>query len=157
MIMLLEAGLPVVHALLEFNVRETWSALTGVYVNTGLFVPEATPLTFHWYDGIAPPFTAVAVNVTGVPAQTGFALEVIETLTGRFGFTLIEKCADDPVHPLALGITVIVALPSTGVNAGIVLTPEISGSPIDVPPEMSKRTPEGIPVIGTGVVIAPLQ
>jgi hypothetical protein len=31
-----------------------------------------------------------AVNVTEVPAQTGFADGATETLTGRFGFTVIE-------------------------------------------------------------------
>jgi hypothetical protein len=31
----------------------------------------------------------VAVNVTGVDAQTGFAEATIDTLTGRFGFTVI--------------------------------------------------------------------
>ncbi len=31
----------------------------------------------------------VAVNVTDVPEHTGFADAAIETLTGRFGFTVI--------------------------------------------------------------------
>ena len=31
----------------------------------------------------------VAVNVTDVPEQTGFADGAIETLTGRFGLTVI--------------------------------------------------------------------
>ena len=33
--------------------------------------------------------TGVAVKVTEVPAQTGFAEAAIETLTGRFGFTVM--------------------------------------------------------------------
>ena len=32
----------------------------------------------------------MAVNVTEVPAQTGFADAAIETLTARLGFTVIE-------------------------------------------------------------------
>ena len=41
------------------------------------------PLTFHWYDGAGPPLTGVAVNVTEVPAQTGFAEAEIVTETTR--------------------------------------------------------------------------
>ena len=54
-----------------------------------LLVPEFTPLTFHWYDGVSPPLVGVAVNVTGVEAQTGLVEAMIDTLTGRFGLTVI--------------------------------------------------------------------
>ena len=47
-----------------------------------LFVPALTPLTFHWYAGINPPLTGVAVNVAFVPAQTGFDNAEMELLTG---------------------------------------------------------------------------
>jgi hypothetical protein len=47
------------------------------------------PFTFHWYAGDVPPLTSVAVKVTEVPAQTGFAEAEIETLTGRVGLTVI--------------------------------------------------------------------
>ena len=47
------------------------------------------PLTFHWYDGDDPPLVGVAVNVTCVPAQTGFAEGEMDMLTGMFGFTVI--------------------------------------------------------------------
>ena len=36
-----------------------------------------------------PPWVGVAVNVTDVPAQTGFAEGETETLTGRLGLTII--------------------------------------------------------------------
>ncbi len=36
----------------------------------------------------------VAVKVTEVPAHTGFADGAIETLTGRFGFTVIVMVLD---------------------------------------------------------------
>ena len=36
-----------------------------------------------------PPFAGVAVNITKVPAQTGFAVGEMETLTGRLGLTII--------------------------------------------------------------------
>jgi hypothetical protein len=48
-----------------------------------LVAPEtATPFTFHCQAGVVPPFVGVAVQVTLVPWQTGFAEAVIETLTG---------------------------------------------------------------------------
>ena len=44
-------------------------------------VPLATlpPFTLHVYTGAGPPFTAVAVNVTGVPEQEGFSDGLIVT------------------------------------------------------------------------------
>jgi len=36
----------------------------------------------------------IAVNVTGIPAQTGLLDAVIEMLTGRFGFTVIVIVLD---------------------------------------------------------------
>ena len=53
-------------------------------VAPGILIPPF----FHWYNGNVPPFEGVAVNVTEVPAQTGFAEAVIETLTGNNGFTV---------------------------------------------------------------------
>jgi hypothetical protein len=50
----------------------TISPSDGVYVNTLLFVPASTPLTFHWYMGAVPGLTAIAVKITVVPVQTGF-------------------------------------------------------------------------------------
>jgi hypothetical protein len=38
---------------------------------------------------LSPPLVGVAVNVTGVAAQTGLAEATIETLTGRIGFTVM--------------------------------------------------------------------
>jgi len=43
----------------------------------------------HWKDGVAPPLTGVTVKVTEMPAQTGLADGAIETLTGKFGLTVI--------------------------------------------------------------------
>jgi hypothetical protein len=48
------------------------------------------PFKFHWYKGAAPPFVnAVTLKVTLVPSQMllSASLEVILTLTGKFGFT----------------------------------------------------------------------
>ena len=52
------------------------------------------PFTFHWYAGVFPPLVGVAEKVTEVPAQTGFADAPIETLTGRFGFTVMVTVFD---------------------------------------------------------------
>jgi hypothetical protein len=49
----------------------------------------------------------VAVNVTDVPEHTGFADAAIETLTGRFGFTVILivfEVAGFPVGQVALEV-----------------------------------------------------
>ena len=77
------------------------------------------PLTCHWYDGAAPPLVGVAVNVTDVPAQTGFAEAAIETLTGRLALTVIVTMFDvagDPVAQVALEVsTHVTASALTGV------------------------------------------
>ena len=77
------------------------------------------PLTFHWYAGAAPPLTGVAVNVTEVPAQTGFADVAMETLTGRFGFTVmvtVLEVAGFPVVQISLEVsTQVIASPIDGI------------------------------------------
>ena len=50
---------------------------------------------------MVPPLTAVAENVTIVPAQTGLAEGEIDTLTGRFGLTLIVTDPDNAGLPVA--------------------------------------------------------
>ena len=58
---------------------------------------------------MVPPFTAVAENVTVVPAQTGLADGEIDTLTGRFGLTLIVTAPDKaglPVAQAALDVSI---------------------------------------------------
>jgi hypothetical protein len=54
-------------------------------VNVLLFVPTLLPLTCHWYDGVAPPFVGVAVNVTLAPRQIDVWLAAMVTA----GVTLI--------------------------------------------------------------------
>ena len=49
----------------------------------------AVPFKNHWYTGVVPPLTGVAVKVTGVPSQTGSANSTIETLTGSNGLTVM--------------------------------------------------------------------
>ena len=54
-----------------------------------LFVPAFTPFTFHWYEGVAPPFVGVAVKSTLVPAQIVVAEAETETDGVKSGFTVI--------------------------------------------------------------------
>jgi hypothetical protein len=83
-IVLLVAGLFVMQAVSdEVKSQVTWSPVPGMYVKMGLFTPALTPFTFHWYDGDVPPLMGVAVYVTDVPSQTGFADAEIETLTNK--------------------------------------------------------------------------
>jgi hypothetical protein len=54
----------------DVNSHATWSALFNtVELYVLLLVPTFMPFSFHWYAGVAPPFSEVAVNVTPVPAQ----------------------------------------------------------------------------------------
>lgn len=57
--------------------------------------------------GVAPPFTGTAVNVTSVPAQTGLAEAVIDTLAWSTGSTVIItvlEVAGFPVVQAALDV-----------------------------------------------------
>lgn len=62
-------------------------------VNVAEFVPALLPFTSHWYEGVVPPFTGVAVKVIDDPAQDGLLPEVraIETegTTVLFTFCVI--------------------------------------------------------------------
>jgi len=56
-----------------------------------------------------PPLTGVAVNVTDVPAQTGLAEAVMETLTGINGFTvmvIVFDVAGEPVAQVAFEVRI---------------------------------------------------
>ena len=44
-------------------------SVDDVKVSLPVTVPALLPFTFHWYDGVVPPLTGVAVNWTDVPAQ----------------------------------------------------------------------------------------
>ena len=52
-------------------------------------MPAFDPFTFHWYEGVRPPFTGVAVYVVIVPEQTVVPGVDIDTLTGRIGLTVM--------------------------------------------------------------------
>src|SRR5215203_7112607 len=55
-------------------------------VNLSLSVPASIPFTCHWYDGLPPPLTGVAVKVTDVPSHIEVVLAVMDTS----GSTLLE-------------------------------------------------------------------
>jgi hypothetical protein len=78
----------------------TWSLFTSEDVT---YVDDVAPVifvlfNFHRYEGVAPPFTAVAVNDTDVPLHTGLnGFPVALTLAVRFGETVIVIGLDEPV------------------------------------------------------------
>ena len=103
------AGFPDEHTSLDVRTQLTIFPLAGTKVYVA-FVALLTllPFTFHWYAGAVPPFTAVAVNVTEPPEQTGFAEAVMVTLTGNTGFTVIVRVFDVaglPVAQVALDVS----------------------------------------------------
>jgi hypothetical protein len=58
----------VVQFVLEVIATVTTSPFARVEeLKVGLSVPEFEPLTFHWYEGVVPPLTGVAVNETEAP------------------------------------------------------------------------------------------
>ena len=64
-------------------------------------------LIFHWKRGVDPPFTGVAVKVTEVPAQTGFAEGLTEMLICSRGFTFmvtVFEVAGLPVAQMAFEV-----------------------------------------------------
>jgi len=65
------------------------------------------PFTFQRKEGVEPPLTSVALNVTVMPAHTGFTEGVTETLTGKRGLTVMVttfETAGLPVAQVALEI-----------------------------------------------------
>jgi hypothetical protein len=83
------AGFPVAQVRSEVSWQVTTSAFAGVYVYAGLFVPAFTPLTFHWYTGLFPPFTGVTVKVTIVPWHIVLEEVAIAILTGKLLLEII--------------------------------------------------------------------
>jgi hypothetical protein len=86
-----------------------------VLVNVLLVAPATLPpLICHWKLGAAPPFVAVAVNVTLVPVQIELSASLLLTLTlgTTFGFTTILIAALVAVagltHTPALGVMITV-------------------------------------------------
>ena len=63
-------------------------------------VPAFVPFTIHWYAGVVPPLTGVAVKVTEPPAQTGLALAAMVTLTGKIGLTVMVTALEVAGFPL---------------------------------------------------------
>ena len=80
--------------LLEVKTTDTPSPLIKLVVeNVLLFDPTSVPFTFHWYVGLTPPFVAVAVNVTWVPAHIVKSASLEEMLTdgASVEFTVMRR------------------------------------------------------------------
>jgi len=62
MVMILDvAGFPMGQAMDDVRMHKIWSPVTGLYVYEDEFVPAIIPLTFHWYNGVGPPYMVAAV------------------------------------------------------------------------------------------------
>ena len=109
------AGLPLRHGVaLEVSVQVTASPLTRVLVmNVALFVPSLLPLTFHWYTGVVPPLTGVAVKVTGVPAQIVVLSATMPTEAVRIGLTVMVTVFEVAGLPLRHGVALEVSVQVT--------------------------------------------
>jgi hypothetical protein len=102
-------GLLVRQEALEFRVQVTTSLSLGRYMKTGLLTPAFVPFTFHWYEGDGPPFTGVAVNVTGVFWHTVVAEAVMVTPACCSGLTTIVialEVAGFPIGQPALDVSI---------------------------------------------------
>jgi hypothetical protein len=117
------AGLPVAQVAFEVIVHVTvFPFVNAAFVYVALFVPTFTPFNFHWYVGVVPPLVGVAVNVTEVPEQTGFADAAILILTGKFGLTVMVtalEVAGLPVAHVAFEVKTQVTI-STDARAALV-------------------------------------
>ena len=79
-------------ALLVITTLTTSPLASVVLENVELLVPTFEPFTFHWYDGLVPPFVGFAVKVTFTPEHAvvpGLALietdgVVVGTLVTRY-------------------------------------------------------------------------
>ena len=92
-ISLLTATGVVIHpALLVISTVITSPSCNVPLVKVLLLVPTFVPLTFHWYDGLSPPLTGVAVNVTGVvTSHNEVDVAVIDTagVTGSSSIVIV--------------------------------------------------------------------
>src|SRR5689334_9141523 len=77
--LLTATGVVIQPALLVITTVTTSPSFSVLLENVVLLVPTFVPLTFHWYVGLLPPFTGVAVNVIVVPSHSEVDVAVIET------------------------------------------------------------------------------
>lgn len=58
-----------------------WPLVNDEVENAGEFVPTFPPFTCHWYAGVEPPLTGLALNVAEIPEHIGLVPDVwaIET------------------------------------------------------------------------------
>ena len=111
------------------------------------FVPEFEPLTFHWYEGVVPPFTGVAVKVTVFPLQILVEDAAIETDGVTEEFTVILIVFDEAVvgelhnaldvntHEIASAFTSVVVEYEEAVAPGI-FVPFFFHWKVGVPPPL---------------------
>ena len=95
------ATVELAHATLLVIITVTMSLLDIEFVvKIAVFVPAFTLFTFHWYDGVVPPFVGLAVKVTLAPAQIAVLGALIATLGVTLVFTVIATAFEATVSGL---------------------------------------------------------
>jgi hypothetical protein len=122
-----------------------------------LFVPTSVPFSFHWNDGIAPPFVGDAVKITVDPAQIILltASDEILTLAVKLDVTVTILSAETAVQPVPafdVSLSVTVPVKFTGgvyvIDAGVAVCAVLLNVP---PPE----TIDHAPVVALPPTLAP--
>ena len=89
------AGLPEGQVAPDVMIHTIPSPFAGTQAYVEFVAPVITkPFFFHCHEGTAPPFTAVAVKVTVVPAHTGFAEGETDTEAASNGLTVMVMAFD---------------------------------------------------------------
>ena len=83
-------------------------------------MPAVEPLTFHCQAGVVPPFTGVAVKVTGVPVQTGLAEGAIDTPAVNAGLTIMVTALEVAGLPVAQTAVDVITTVITSLLARVV-------------------------------------
>ena len=86
-------------------------------------VPTFAPFSFHWYEGVAPPPTGVAVKVMlVVGVTTPEALDEIDTDAVTNGVAVVVAVNEVALHPAAV-VTVTEKLPLVVTTIDCVVAP----------------------------------
>ena len=132
----------------------TWFVLASVVVvKVALLLPTAVAFMYHWYEGVAPPFTGVAVKVTDVPAQILLSASLETILTPAVPPTVNVALPLLPTTPVEVGFVEVTATlypeneargegnVKTLVSDVIAPSPELGGLGIENVPPSSCQLP----------------
>lgn len=155
-----DAVVPIVQVAFDIMLQVTTSPLASVLLlKVALFGPVSMPFTYHSKIGAGPALLAVAVKVTGVPAQMVVASATMLTLTGKIGFTFMTTLFDVAGLPVAqvafdrsVQVTTSLLAKAALVNVGLL-------KPADIPFTNHAYTGLFPPLTGvaTNVTVVPAQ